>query len=452
MNIVIIGGGAVGSAVCTQLSEEGHNVTLVDKDASLLSEVSNICDVFGVAGNGADVSVLRRAGGERADLLIAITAEDEINLLSCMAARRLGARHTVARVRNPAYGELVQLMRKEHSLSFTINPELAAAREIYRTLRFPAAAKIDTFCRGRVEVAEFSLSEECPLVGKSLYDLRNELHSHFLVCAVMRDGVPYIPSGNFVLREGDLVSITAPETEIAAFFRAIGLYKNPVRRVLIAGGGRVSYYLCELLQKSKIDTTVIEKDKERCRLLAEHFPACTVVCDNFTKQETLLEEGIETTDAFLALSDIDEENAIISLYAKTREVPKIVTLIGTMSYIDFFKSAGLEGVVSPKLSTAAGLVRYVRSINGEKDSEIESLYKLFDGSVEVLEFLVKEEIEGLTDLPLKDLRAREGILIACIMHENEIVIPKGDDVIRNGDTVLVVSLGGQLKNIGDIVK
>ncbi len=452
MNIIIIGGGTVGSAVCAQLSEEGHNITLIDTAQNLLNEVSNVCDVFGVVGNGADVSVLRRAGAERADLLIAITSQDEINLLACTAARRLGTRHTVARVRNPAYGELTQLLRKEKCISFTINPELAAARDIYRTLRFPAAAKIDTFCRGRVEVAEFSVGEGSPLIGKSLNELRMQMNVHFLVCALMRDGVSYIPSGNFVLQEGDLVCVTAPDNEIGAFFRAINLYKHPVRKVLIAGGGRVTYYLTEMLQKSKIDTTIIEKDKERCHLLAESFPSATIICDNGTKQETLLEEGIETTDAFLALSDIDEENAIISLYAKTQEVSKIITLIGTMSYIDFFKSAGLESVVSPKLSITSNLVRYVRSMTNDHESEIETLHTLFDGSVEVLEFLVKEEIEGITDVPLRELRAAEGILIGCILHNNEVIIPSGDDRISSGDTVLVIAMGGQLKNIGDIVK
>lgn len=451
MKIIVIGAGTLGSAICAQLADEGHDLTVVDTDADLLSELSNLSDLAAVVGNGADVAVLRRAGAERADLVIAATAGDEVNILTCTAARKLGAKHTIARVRNPEYSELMHLMRSEMSLSLVINPELAAAKEIYRMLRFPAAAKIDLFCRGRVEAAEFVIAEGSPLSGLTLNELRSRINIGFLVCGVQRGSETYIPGGDFRLEAGDLICVTAPEHEITPFFKAIGLHRNPVKSVLIAGGSRVTYYLEKLLSEGHISSTVIEKSKARCHELAEAF-RCTVVHDDPTKPETLDGEGLSHTDAFLALSDTDEENAIVSLYARTVGVPKTVTLISKTSYIDLFKNAGLESIVSPKSTSAAQILRYVRGLTHAQDSEIETLHKLMDGSVEALEFIVKEDIEDLTDVPLRELRARRGVLIACIVHEGEVVIPSGGDMIRRGDTVIVITTGERLEGIGDILK
>ncbi len=452
MKILIIGAGTVGTAIATQLAGEGHDLTVIDRDAETLSELSNTADVFGIVGNGADVAVLRRAGVEHANLVIAVTAGDELNILCCTVARKLGARHTIARVRNPEYSELMQLMKHEMSLSMTINPELSAAKEIYRTLRFPAAAKIEVFCRGRVELAEFTVAEGSPLAGATLNELRTRIQIGFLVCAVRRGDETYIPSGDFRLKAGDVICVTAPERDITAFFKAVRMYRHPVKSILIAGAGRVTYYLQQLLAGSHMASTVIDTSKERCHELAEAFH-CTVVCDDATKQEVLTEEGIERADAFLALSDVDEENAIVSLYAKTKSVPKIVTLISKISYIDFFKQAGLESIVSPKSSTAAPILRYVRALAHAEDSEIETLNKLMDGSAEALEFLVKEDVPGLTDTPLREVSLRGGVLVACIVHENEVIIPKGNDRILRGDTVLVITTSNQrMDSIGDVLK
>lgn len=451
MKIVIVGAGSVGAAICAQLASEGHDITIVDRDIAAINEISNVYDVAGVGGNGADVSVLRKAGAERADLLIAVASEDEINILCCAAAKKLGTKNTVARVRNPEYSGLMQLMKNEMSLSLTINPEYTAAKEIYRMLRLPSAAKVDTFCRGRVELVEFAVASDSPICEKSLNDLRSKFNIRFLVCSVMRGDEVHIPSGNFVIKAGDVISVTAPEAEITSFFKAIGAYKEPVRDVLIVGGGRTTYYLEGLLKQSRINSTVIEKDPELCQDLAEQY-SCTVICDHGTKQNLLLEEGIERTDAFLALSSEDDENAIVSLYAKTKNVKKIVTMISSMSFVDLFKGAGLESIVSPKSSMASVILRYVRSMANTRDSEIESLHKIMDGSVEALEFAVKDEIDGITGVPLKSLRSREGVLIACIVHGDSVIIPSGDDKIRSGDTVIVIATSGQMNNIKDILK
>lgn len=451
MNIVIVGGGTVGAAICSQLASEGHNITLIDTKISALTEISNRCDVFGVAGNGAELSSLRKAGVDKADLLVAVTSSDEINILCCAAAKKLGVRNTIARVRNPEYSELMQFMKNDLNLSLTINPELTAAKEIYRMLRFPSATKIDTFCRGRVEVAQFVVKEGSPICGITLNDLRSKLNIRFLVCAVLRDGEAHIPTGFFSIRAGDTVCITAPDDEVTKFFKAIGAYKNPVKDVLIVGGGRTTYYLEALLKKGKINSTVIEKNKELCRELAEDY-SCTVICNDGTNQEVLREEGLAKADAFLALSDIDEENAIVSMYAKTQGADKIITMIRAMSFIDLFKGVGLDSIVSPKSSTASYILRYVRSMANARGAEIESLHRLMDDRVEALEFIIKENIDGLTDIPLKELKLRGGVLIACIVHGDNVVIPSGNDAIHRGDTVIVVTTAAQIKGIGEILK
>lgn len=451
MNIIIVGGGTVGSSICTQLACEEHDITIVDADRDTLSDIADNSDVFGVVGNGADVAVLRKAGAEHADLLIAVSPNDELNILCCAAARKLGTKHTVARVRNPEYAGLLQILKEEMSLSFTINPELAAAKEIYRILRFPSAAKIDTFCHGRVELAQFTVAEGSPICGQTLVDLRKKHSVTFLVCGVVREGRAYIPSGDFRIAAGDSVCVTAPEKEISKFFKSIGVYKNPVKNVLIVGGSRTAYYLLEMLREGKIDASVIEGDKARCRELVEDFKNCTVINHNGTRQETLLEAGIEKADAFLALSDVDEENAIISMYAKTQNVGKIVTMISRMSYIDFFKNAGLDSIVSPRSSTTAQILRYVRSMAASHGSSIESLHKIMDGRLEAVELSVTDDIEGITGVPLKTLRPRQGVLIACIVRKNEVIIPSGDDAIEKDDRVIVICADSGIEGLRDIL-
>ena len=451
MKIVIVGVGSVGSAICSQLVREGHNITLVDTNSDVLNSMTNKFDVFGVIGNGADISILKKANAEKAELLIAVSPNDEINILCGLAAKKLGIRHTIARVRNPEYSELIQYLKNDISISMTINPEFAVAKEIYRSLRFPSATKINTFCRGRVEMAEFTVAKDSPMCDISLYELRSKLNIRFLVCAVLRDGEAHIPTGYFSIQAGDTICVTAPDDDITKFFKAVGIYKLPVRDVLIVGGGHTTYYLEALLQKAKIKSTVIEKNKALCRELAEDFD-CTVLCADGTNQELLLEEGLAKTDAFIALSDMDEENAIVSMYAKTQGTSKVITMISSFSYLELFKGVGLDSIVSPKSSTASHITRFVRAMSNVRGSEIESLHKLLEDKVEALEFLVKEEIDDLTSVPIRELRLRNGVLIACILRKDKILIPSGNDIIERGDTVIIVTTESQIKEIKEILK
>ena len=451
MKIVIVGAGTVGSAICSQLVHEGHDVTLIDTHNDILVAITNKYDIFGVVGNGADISVLKKANAEKADLLIAVSSNDEINILCGLAAKKLGIRHTIARVRNPEYSGLIQYLKNDLSISMTINPEYAVAKEIYRSLRFPSATKINTFCHGRVEMAEITVSNDSPLCNATLFELRSKLNIRFLVCAVLRDDEAFIPTGSFVIKAGDTICVTAAEDDVTKLFKSIGIYKQPVRDVLIVGGGHTTYYLESLLQKAKIRSTVIERNKALCRELAGDFD-CTVICADGTNQELLLEEGLAKTDAFIALSDVDEENAIISMYAKSQSKGKIVTMISSFSYLELFKGLGLENIVSPKSSTASYITKFVRGMSNVRGSEIESLHKLLEGKVEALEFRIKESIDELTGIPLKELKLQDGFLIACIVRKDKIIIPSGDDFIERGDTVITVTTESQIKGIKEILR
>ena len=451
MRIIIVGAGTVGTVICTRLARESHNITLIDHNVAALNDMNNKFDVIGVEGNGASVSTLRKAGADKADLLIAVTNQDELNILCCASAKKLGTKHTIARVRNPEYTELMQMIKSDLNLSLTINPELAVAKEISRMLRFPFATKIDTCYHGRVELAEFVIGEGSPLCGMTLAQLHTKLDLRYVICGVLRNGNAYIPKGDFILATGDQVCLTAHDEEMVNFFKAIGAYKHPVKDVLIVGGGRMTYYLLNHLQKTKIRATVIEPDKLRCRELAEKFN-CNVIREDGTNQSVLREEGINNADAFLALSSEDEENAIVSLYAKSQGTKKIITLISAMQYVELFKSMGLDGIVSPKYSTSNEILRYVRSLAVTKDIEIESLHKLMDENFEALECVIKEPVEGITGIPLKNLKLRRDVLIASIVHKDKIVIPSGNDKMESGDTVILFTSGVEINDIKDILK
>lgn len=450
MNIIIVGSGAVGSAICFQLVKEGHDVTVIDSNADCLAELSNNCDVTCIMGNGADVNLLRSAGAENADLIIAVAALDEINMLCCYAAKKLGTTYTVARIRNPEYNPLMHLMKSDMNLSLTINPEYATAKEIARTLKFLGATKVNTFCDGLVEMAEFTLTKDSPLCDLSLLDIREKLNTRLLVCGVLRGGKAYIPSGNFVLREGDSVCVTSSEEELVKFFKLLSGKRRKAKNIIITGAGRITYYLAKLLGKSLANTTIIENDLSLCEELSTEYNI-SVIHGDTTDQELLLEEGIESCGAFLALSGVDEENAIVSMYAKKMGVPKVITRISSLPYIDFFRDVGLNSIVSPKSSTVDYILRFVRGMADVQDSEIESLHTVLEGNIEALEFIIKERIDGLTEIPISKIKRIPNSLIACIMRNEEIIIPSGNDEIKTGDRVIVL-VTGSINNIKDILK
>lgn len=451
MKIIIAGAGSVGSAICRELVAEGHAITVLDRSEGAISELSNQYDVTGVVGVCTDLVALREAGAERADLLIAITDSDEINLLCCFAARKLGVKHTAARVRNPEYASLTELTSADMGLGLVINPELYAARTISRVLRLPSATRVDTFCDGRVETIELTVSEDSPIAGKSLYKLREELGVSFLICGIKRDGEVFIPNGSTEILHKDIICVTTAVDDTVKFLKATKSYKRPVKNLMILGGGRTTYYLCDLLRRTKTDITVIEKDSEVCRGLSlDH--GVTVINGDGMRQELLIEEGIERADAFISLSSVDEENAISSMFAANMNVPVVITMISSLSYVSFFERAGLDNIVSPKHSTVGQILKFVRGMAYSRGSEIRAIHHMMAGALESLEFNVTEPIEGVTDIPIKDIVRRDDVLIACIVRGKEIIIPSGIDSILVGDSVIVVAKGTTLNSIKDILK
>ena len=453
MKIVIVGDGKVGQALTGRLAEEGHDVVVIDSSPKALRTSVEIHDVMGVNGNGASYAVQKEAGVGDADLLIAATSGDELNLLCCMLAKKLGARHTIARVRNPDYADQLVLMKEELGLSMTVNPELAAAREIARMLRFPSALKLDSFARGQVELVEIKVKADSPLLGQALYALSSRLGIRILICAVRRGEEVYIPTGDFVLQEGDKITITASPSELDSLFRKLGIYRHKIHRVMVVGGGRIAYYLAKQLLRLGMSVKIIEQDAARCEQLSEALPKAHIILGDGTERELLEEEGIADMDALVAVTGMDEENIIISMYAGTLGLAKVVTKINRMSFQEILDGAGIESVITPKGITVNQIIRYVRAMDNSKGSNVETLHRIVGGRVEALEFNVAKNCQGeLTGIPLKDLRTRKDLLIACIIRGQQIIYPGGNDTIEERDNVIVVTTGHQLQDLSDILE
>lgn len=452
MKIVIIGDGKVGYKLAKQLSEENYDIVMIDSNAKKLKEAMNKLDIFCITGDGVSVEVQREADVPNADLLIACASTDELNMLSCLIARRLGAKHTIARVRNPIYYQQIDILKEDLRLSMAVNPELTVAGEISRVLIFPEVSKMETFVKGRVELVEFTLSECNSVVGKSLAEIYKAYKIKILVCAVQRDQEVFIPDGEFALRAGDKLHIAASHNEIEDFFKKIGNRKNKVKKVMICGGGHVGYYLAKQLCTLGMQVKIIEMNLARCETLLELLPdEVTVINGDGTDHELLDEEGLSDTDAFVSLTSMDEENIITALYAKTKGVGKIVAKVNEDSRAQMVEKLGITSIVSTKSATADAILGYVRARqNSYASANVETMYRLVEGKVEALEFIVKQETK-YTGVPLKDLQTKPNNLIACIGRKRKIIIPHGKDCILPGDSVIVVTKDRKIQDIKDIL-
>ena len=451
MNIIIVGCGKVGQALVEQLNDEGNDITVIDKVAEKVNDVSSRCDVMGVIGNGATHSVQRDAGIDTANLLIAVTGSDELNLLCCMFAKKAGHCHAIARVRNPSYSHELDFIKKQIGISAIINPEMAAAKEISHLLRFPGASKIDTFADGRVRLIKFALAAEQGLDGVAIREIPTRLKSDILVCAVERSGGVIIPNGNFVLQNGDQVTFLATQEKAHEFFQRIHLPVRPVRNAFIVGGGAIAFYLSQELLENHVRVRIVERDPERCNVLAESLPEAQILCEDGSNREFLLSEGLESTEAFVALTNIDEENVLLTLFAKKHSNGKLVTKINRLEFDDILAGLDLGSIVYPKYMTCDYIVQYVRALQNEAGSNIKTLYRILDDRVEALEFTVHEESRA-TGVPLSRLHLKKNTLLCCITRGNEIKIPRGGDQIQVGDNVIVVTLEHGLHDLRDIVE
>ena len=453
MQIMIVGCGKMGTTLAVQLVAEGHRVTVVDRSESVIEQISNTQDIIGYVGNGAVFSVLEEAGVKDADLLLAVTQSDEINLLSCLIAHKIGAKHTVARVRNPEYANNMYRISEDLGLSMTVNPDRQAAEEIARVLRFPAAMHVELFARGHVELVTARLPEQSVLSGIPLYELPQKLGVKVLICAVERNGEFTIPSGGFTLCGGDVLYMTGAPREVAKALRKAGVLAAPIRSVILGGGGRISYYLAQDLLKSNISVKIIERNKDSAHMIAELLPEAVVLNGDITDHELLQEEGIENVDAFVALTGLDEGNVLSALYAKRRNVSKVIAKINNDGLLSLVKETSLDSVISPKRIAANQILRYVRAREASADhGEIRGLYKIADGSIEVLEFLASADNKNLLDIPLKDLKTKKHLLIACLVRNGKAIIPGGSDSIQAGDIVLVVTEQHRMNDLGDIME
>ena len=454
MRIIIVGTGKVGMALTQHLSVD-NEVTVIDENPQRIDNIINIYDVMGVCGNGASYDVQKEAEVDKAHLLIATTSSDEINILACLVAKKLGVQHTIARIRNPEYETQLRFMREDLGLSMSINPEKAAAREIARVLRFPAAMKLESFSKGRLELVEYRVPENSALHGMQLADLYRNIRVRVLICAVSRKGETIIPSGDFVLQARDKIYVTSSPHQLEQFFRYLGVFRNKASSVMIVGASKMCYYLASELIEMGMSVKIIDQSEQRCIQMGERLPKALVIQGDGTDIELLHEEGIEQTDAFVAITGIDEANILMSMSAArlSGDCCKVVAKINRRSLMDLVSTEHMiDSVVSAASVTTELIVQYVRAMESASGAKIKTLHRLVDGAVEALEFGVTEDVPFI-GVPLKDLKLKSGILLAGIVRRNgRIVIPTGNDALELGDDVIVVTTDTTLQDIHDIMQ
>lgn len=443
MNIIIAGDGKVGKSLTKKLSNEGHNLTLIDEKQDVIETAVEQYDVMAIQGNCASMPVLKEAGVEHADLLIAATGADEINLLCCMTAHGMNQNlHTIARIRNPEYTEQIYKMRNTFALSMTVNPEKQAALEIERILKYPGFLHRDTFAKGRVEIVELRVDPKSKMDQLALNDFSSVMKCKVLVCAVRREGKVTIPDGNFILQEGDRIWVTAPTSELTQLLRSLGLISDKAKRVLICGGGRISFYLAQQISRTGIDVLIIEQDRERCQELSGFLPNATIIHGDASNQSLLETEGISECDAVITLTGLDEMNMIISLYAKKCGVKHTITKVGHLENYNIQDSLSIGSVICPKEWCCSNIVRYVRAMQN-KMGAANAVHAIADGDAEALEFRVDEQTKNC-GIPLKKLKLKKNVLLACISNGNVTEFPTGDSYFKTGDLVIVMTSGVQV--------
>ena len=451
MKVIIVGCGKIGQTLIESLISEGHDVVAVDSDRAVTGTISNIYDAICVTGSATDFETLSEAGVNEAELFVSVTGSDETNMLSCFIAKKLGAKHTVARIRNPEIkGKNLEFIKHQLDISLIINPESLAAQEIFNILKLPSAVNIETFSRRNFEMIELIIHGDSPLDGMELKELRKKFSAKFLVCAVTRDGTTYIPGGDFVLRTGDKIGLTAEISEIHKLLREMGILRKQAKKVMILGASRMAVYLSRMLLKSGNDVKIVDYNKERCDEIANVLPDATVIHGDGTSREVLLEEGIESVDAFIGLTGMDEQNILISFFASSHNVPKVISKINRPELEQMAYKLGLETIVSPKKTVSDVVLRYARALHNSFGSNVETLYKLMDGKTEALEFKVSSDFKSI-GIPLKSLNIKKNILIAGILRGRHPILPSGDDAIMAGDNVVIIT-AQRINDLSDILE
>lgn len=456
LNIIIVGCGKVGTTLVERLCNEGHDITVIDKISERVQNLVNLYDVMGLVENGASYSALMEAGIEDTDLLIAVTGSDELNLLCCTLAKKTGDCATVARVRNPDYSGDIPYLREKLGLTLIINPELETARETARILALPTALEVNSFAHGQAEIVKFKLPDSELFNGLTIAELGKQMAAkklgvNLLVCAIERDGEVYIPGGDFILRSGDIVSVVLPRRFVKTFFEQFGYKTHRVKDTMIIGGGKAAFYLAKQLIAMGIGVKIIEQNRERCEELSVLLPKATIINGDGTDEELLKEEGLNIVESFVPLTGIDEENILLTLYARRVSEAKVITKVNRINFKNVINSLDLGSVVYPKTITTEAIIKYVRAKKNCVGSDIETLYHLFDQRVEAIEFRVNECPE-IVDIPLMELDIKKDLLISFINRNGRIILPNGQDSIKSGDTVMIVTTNTGLKELKDILK
>lgn len=449
MRIVVIGDGKVGNAIIQHVSREGHQVVVVDKNPNVVEDIVNRYDVMGICGNGASYQILKEADAGRAHVVIAVTASDETNMLACVLAKKLGAKSTIARVRSYEYNDQVKNIMRDLEINMVINPEKETADDIIKVVNFPEALRVDSFADGKVDLVEFYIPENSPLIGETLISMHQKYQVKVLVCAVQRGEEVYIPNGTFEFKAKDKIHVTAKRANIKQFINKLGLVESKMKSILIIGGGTITSYLGKDLLKNKYEVKIIEKDYDRCVELSELLPNATIIHGDGTSHEVLSEEGLSDSDIVISLTGQDEENIIISMYAYKQNVKKIIAKVNKESFVGLMESIGMATIVSPKDIIADRIVSYIRARNNSRGSNIVTLYKLVNNKVEALEFVAKPKSKVLNK-QLKDIKLKDKVLIAGIIRNGESIIPNGADMIQADDSVIVVTNGQYLDDLDDI--
>lgn len=451
MRIIIFGCGKIGKTIIESLVDEGHNIVAIDRSKSVVDEVTTMYDVMGLCGNGVDSDTMEEAGVEDAELFIAVTGSDELNMLACFLAKKMGAKYTLARIRNPEYNDdSLGMMKQYLDLSVALTPEKLVAKEIYDNLRYPSSVKVESFSNRTIDIVELHIGEDSPFAGITLSELRKNHTESFLVCCVLRDGNVFIPDGNCRLCAGDRIGLTASRSEIHKLLKSIGLPSKHPKNVIIMGGGRISYYLTKMLITAGVNVKIIETDKDTCHDLALALPEATIIMGDGMKPEILLEEGIATTDAFIALTGKDETNILTSFFVAGQTLSTIISKINRADLASSAEKMGLECIVSPQQTVSNVVSRYVRALQNSVGSNIETLHRIMDVKAEVLEFKVNGEFQ-YSNISLREMKLKNNILIAGIIRGRKPIIPTGNDVILSGDRVLVLAAGHILNDLSDII-
>lgn len=451
MHIIIVGCGKVGRTLAEQLQEENTDLTLIDISEKTINSVTEDIDAMGVVGNGASINTLMEAGVDSADILISVTASDELNLLCCLIAQKTGRCQTIARVRNPVYSQEIGFIKEKLGISMIINPELAAAQEISRLLRFPAAIKIDAFSKGRVELLKFKVLPEFGLDGMTISRITEKYRCDILFCAIENKDELSIPGGDHIIHNGDFVSIIATPQNTTQFFKKIGLKTNQVKNALIIGGGTISVYLAKMLADIRIPVKIIEQNFQRCEYLSEQLPDATIINGDGTNRSLLIEEGLETAESFVTLTNLDEENIFLPLFARKVSKAKLVAKVNRLPYTDIIDELDIGSVIYPKYLTADMILRYVRAMQNTIGSNVETLYHILDNQAEALEFNIRDA-SPVVGIPLADLKLKDNLLVCCLTRHGAVSIPRGQDTIQIGDNVIIVTTHKGLRDICDILE